>query len=79
VEPTLWAAQLALAREHGFPSWARLKAEIERRLADPGDLLVRPVSSLAELTSIFDFVRAQAPPSAAREDRPFQELARRFQ
>src|SRR5262249_26322672 len=29
--PTLAAAQLALAREHGYRSWARLKAEIERR------------------------------------------------
>jgi hypothetical protein len=28
---TLAAAQLALAREYGFASWARLKAEIERR------------------------------------------------
>jgi Domain of unknown function (DUF5655) len=28
---TLSAAQLALAREYGFPSWARLKAEVERR------------------------------------------------
>ena len=28
---TLAGAQLALAREHGFPSWSRLKREIERR------------------------------------------------
>jgi Domain of unknown function (DUF5655) len=27
------AAQLAIARDHGFPSWARLKAEVERRRA----------------------------------------------
>jgi hypothetical protein len=34
---TLSAAQLAIAREHGFPSWPRLKAEAERRRdADPG-------------------------------------------
>jgi len=31
----LAAAQLALAREYGFPSWARLKAEVERRRATP--------------------------------------------
>ncbi|MGE0442278.1 MAG: ankyrin repeat domain-containing protein [Gemmatimonadales bacterium] len=38
-------AQLALARDHGFPSWRALKTEVERRLAarqpaaaaDPGD------------------------------------------
>src|SRR2546428_9982764 len=29
----LAAAQLALAREYGFPSWARLKAEVARRAA----------------------------------------------
>ena len=28
---TLTAAQLSLAREYGFPSWARLKTEVERR------------------------------------------------
>jgi uncharacterized protein len=28
---TLASAQLALAREYGFPSWARLKTEVERR------------------------------------------------
>jgi Domain of unknown function (DUF5655) len=30
---SLAAAQLALAREYGFPSWARLKAEVDRRRA----------------------------------------------
>jgi hypothetical protein len=30
---TLSAAQLAVAREYGFPSWARLKKEVERRRA----------------------------------------------
>jgi hypothetical protein len=33
--PTLSAAQLALAREYGFPSWARLKAEVDRMRANP--------------------------------------------
>ena len=28
---TLSAAQLAVAREYGFPSWTRLKAEVDRR------------------------------------------------
>ena len=31
----LAAVQLAIAREHGFPSWRALKAEIDRRSADP--------------------------------------------
>jgi ankyrin repeat protein len=30
-EQTLASAQLAVAREHGFASWARLKTEVERR------------------------------------------------
>ena len=33
-EPTLASAQLALAREHGFASWARLKAAVEARSTD---------------------------------------------
>jgi uncharacterized protein DUF5655 len=32
---TLAAAQLALAREYGFPSWVRLKVEVDRRRAMP--------------------------------------------
>jgi hypothetical protein len=31
---TLSAAQLAVAREHGFPSWPKLRAEVLRRQAD---------------------------------------------
>ncbi len=33
---TLSAAQLAVAREYGFPSWPRLKAEVDRRRAEAG-------------------------------------------
>lgn len=37
--PTLAGAQLTIAREYGFPSWARLKAEVERRaMLDRGDV-----------------------------------------
>ena len=32
--PTLAGAQLALAREYGFASWARLKAEVDARTTD---------------------------------------------
>src|SRR5260370_41327197 len=32
--PALAAAQLAVAREHGFPSWAQLKAEVDVRTTD---------------------------------------------
>src|SRR5262245_23587596 len=45
---TLAGAQLALAREHGFPSWPRLKREIERRqILDDRDV-VRLAALLAE-------------------------------
>jgi ankyrin repeat protein/uncharacterized glyoxalase superfamily protein PhnB len=33
----LSAAQLAIARDHGFPSWRALKAEVDRRNASPTD------------------------------------------
>ncbi len=36
---TLSAAQLAIARSYGFPSWNALKLEVERRtVLDDGDL-----------------------------------------
>lgn len=35
----LASAQLAVAREYGFPSWVRLTAEVERRrVLDAGDV-----------------------------------------
>jgi hypothetical protein len=52
---TLASAQLVIAREYGFPSWARLKAEVERRaMFDRADL-----AGLAALLT--------ANPAAARE------------
>src|SRR5437016_4228752 len=33
---TLSTAQLAIAREHGFPSWPTLRAEVEARTLDLG-------------------------------------------
>jgi ankyrin repeat protein len=43
--PTLTAAQLALAREYGFPSWPAMKAEVERRTI----LTLRDVDALRRL------------------------------
>ncbi len=78
----LTAAQLALAREYGFPSWARLKAEVERRCASlqpaATDYRIRAVESLEELATVFDVVGAQMEPTMTHEDRRFQDLARRF-
>ena len=79
LRPTLAAAQLALAREHGYPSWARLKAEVERRQAGgPASYVIRPITSLDELTRVFDLLGARATPRINHEDRRFRELARRF-
>src|SRR5262249_46101467 len=81
---TLWAAQLALAREHGFGSWRQLKLEIERRrrlmhpVDSPGSHSIRPVASMNELVSAFDLVGEQFEPNVTHESRRFQDLARRF-
>jgi len=59
---TLSSAQLALAREYGFPSWAKLKLEVERRdilnsrdlsrltrlLAGHPELAIRPMEHWAD-------------------------------
>jgi Acetyltransferase (GNAT) family len=79
LQPTLAAAQLALAREYGYRSWARLKAQVERRRASPhAGYVIRPVASLDELTHAFDFLGTQATPAITHEDRRFSDLARRF-
>jgi len=80
---TLSSAQLALAREYGFPSWARLKAEIERRaLHSPGrpetHYVIREAATLAELATAFDVMAGQMSPSVTHDDRRFRDLAQRF-
>jgi GNAT superfamily N-acetyltransferase len=75
---------LALAREYGFPSWARLKAEVERRrqlraaARRAPRYVLRPVTSLLEVTEAFDLIAAQITPPVTHADRRFRELARRF-
>ncbi|HWA56920.1 MAG TPA: ankyrin repeat domain-containing protein [Gemmatimonadales bacterium] len=53
---TLAEAQLALAREHGLPSWRALKAEVEARLA-AGATRATPATPIAEET-VAAFLRA---------------------
>ncbi|MGH3151495.1 MAG: DUF5990 family protein [Streptosporangiaceae bacterium] len=43
---TLSAAQLAIARDYGFASWPRLKAEVERRRAAPAGFLTAEADEL---------------------------------
>ena len=79
LKTTLSAAQLALAREYGFSSWTRLKAEVVRRRAsDPASYVIRPVNSLVELTRVFDFVGAHPTRRITHADRRFRELVHRF-
>ena len=80
---TLWSAQLALAREYGFRSWARLKAEVERRaVRSPGrpetHRVIQEVASLAELATAFDVIAGQMSQSVTHDDRRFHDLAQRF-
>lgn len=66
---TLTAAQLALAREHGFPSWPALAAEVGRReLLDSGDaraladlLARRPAAAVEELRAWVDHPKGASP------------------
>ncbi len=66
---TLSAAQLAIARDHGFASWPRLKAEVERRraalagylTAEADDLIAGQYSDRRHLRPILDAVLAVLP------------------
>jgi GNAT superfamily N-acetyltransferase len=60
---TLAGAQLALAREHGFPSWPKFKAEVERRASAtsaqvPTPFVLRYVRTPGELRHLWVAVHA---------------------
>jgi hypothetical protein len=68
---TLSTAQLALAREYGFPSWRRLADEVERRrtaMNDPQRSAAGPVPP----------VREPAPPAPVRSWREIREWSARL-
>jgi hypothetical protein len=66
---TLSAAQLALARDYGFASWPRLKAEVERRRAalaglltgEADDLIAGQYDDRPRLRPVLDAVLAALP------------------
>ena len=67
--PTLAGAQLALAREHGFGSWARMKQAVEARR---GELrfVIRYARSLEELHRLWvavNLIFGHDPPPGERE------------
>lgn len=73
---TLTVAQLVIAREHGFPSWTALKAEVKRRL-DPAPT-IQPAASQVELAHAFGVIGAQFEPAMTSADRRFGDIDRRF-
>jgi GNAT superfamily N-acetyltransferase len=56
VPVTLSGAQLALAREHGYPSWPKLKEAAERRAAEPKRFVIRYVRSPEELRDLWSAI-----------------------
>lgn len=77
---TLAAAQLVIAREHGFPSWERLKEEVERRrTALPGSAApatpTAPVSPVAPTAPVAPTV-PPTPRYAVRRVGSIEELGR---
>ena len=66
---TLSAAQLAIARDYGFASWPRLKAEVERRraalagylTAEADDLIAGQYRDRPRLRPVLDAVLAELP------------------
>jgi len=62
-------AQLVIARQYGFASWARLRRNIA--------VVIRPVASPRELALAFELIGARRAP-ALEQDRYFLQLARRF-
>ena len=67
--PALNSAQLAVAREYGFTSWAQLKLEVERRaILDSGDadrlaalLVAHPELAVQRMTGWCDHVHGASP------------------
>jgi GNAT superfamily N-acetyltransferase len=62
-------AQLVMARQYGFASWARLRQSVQ--------VVIRPVASPGELARAFELIGARRAP-ALEQDRYFLQLARRF-
>jgi GNAT superfamily N-acetyltransferase len=62
-------AQLVVARQYGFASWARLRRSAE--------VVIRSVASPRELARAFELTGARRAP-ALEQDRYFLQLARRF-
>ena len=76
--PTLSAAQLAVARSYGFPSWPALKAEVQARAASLDQLAAEfCVASVRDWTGKAVRLLAQTPEIAGLRDRRLALLQRR--
>lgn len=60
-------AQLAVAREHGFPSWRALKAEVDRRSASPADALFTACAA-GDVDAVRDLLDGEPSLVRARDD-----------
>jgi len=65
----LTAAQLVIARQYGFGSWARLRRHVA--------VVIRPAGSPGELARVFELIGARRAP-VLEQDRYFLQVARRF-
>ncbi len=65
----LTGAQLVIARQYGFGSWARLRRHVA--------VMIRPVGSPRELARAFELIGARRA-AALEQDRYFLQVARRF-
>jgi GNAT superfamily N-acetyltransferase len=69
---TLSAAQLAVAREHGFPSWARLRLEVERRKREDAERAAVATATASPVGLV------AAPRFVIRQVESLEELAATF-
>lgn len=75
---SLSEAQLALARDYGFASWAKLKTEVNRLRAVASAVTVRPVASIEELIRAEQVIAAQLPPRRSAPSHGLEALKGRF-
>ncbi|HKF18871.1 MAG TPA: GNAT family N-acetyltransferase [Candidatus Dormibacteraeota bacterium] len=70
------AAQLAVARDYGFSSWAKLKTEVLRRRAAASAVTVRPVASADELIRTEQVIASEFPPRRSAPSHGLEVLKR---
>src|SRR5262249_4657195 len=75
---TLSAAQLAIARDYGFPSWPRLKAAVDRRRAQAGGQAQADGDGDGRAQARRDGQAAEAPPPPVKSWEDTRDWAARL-